>query len=182
MAALLRGCGLPWRVRDKYNAVHDSSTPPPLSADNFITPEAFTSKACARRVCHLCANRLEYKLADGNWLSKQNSINLLHDFLSAPLSRQPLPGSVQFGGAPLNRRDAMGAEAGQAQSPEDVSLKGDEFERTVPCSLLHTAISRFAHRRRRFNAETRRVAGIRKELLFSALLPTATVEVDHRLR
>jgi hypothetical protein len=172
----------PWRVRDKYAVVQDSSIPPPLSADDLITLEVFTSKVRARSVCLQSANRLKCKLGLGRLASTENAISLLHDFHSAPLSRQAVPGSVQSRGAPLDRRDAMDAEADQALSAEGRSLKGGEFEYSLPRPFLHTAISRFARGRRRFNAETRRVAEIRREFFFSALLCTAIVGVDRRRR
>ena len=128
------------------------------------------------------ANRLKCKLAPGRLASTANTISLLHDFHSAPLSRQPDPAAGQLKGAPLNRRDAMDAEADQALSAEGWSLKRNEFERPLPRSFHHAAISRFARGRRRFNAETRRFAEIRREFFFSAFLRTAMVEVVRRLQ
>ena len=120
------------------------------------------------------ANRLKCKLAPGRLASTANTISLLHDFHSAPLSRQPDPAAGQLKGAPLNRRDAMDAEADQALSAEGWSLKRNEFERPLPRSFHHAAISRFARGRRRFNAETRRFAEIRRDsqrVLFLCVSP-----------
>ncbi len=89
----------PWRVRDKYKVVQDSSIPPPLSADDLITLEVFTSKVRARPACLRSANRLKYKLVPGKSASTANAISLLHDVLSAPLSRRPFPGTGRLRGA-----------------------------------------------------------------------------------
>ena len=105
----------PWRVWDKYAVVQDSSIPPPLLADDFITLEVFTSKVCTCRVCIRRANRLKYKLAPSELESIANTISLLHDFLSAPLSRQPAPAAVRLKGARLNRRDATRESRSRSQ-------------------------------------------------------------------
>ncbi len=43
---------------------------------------------------------------------------------------------MQLKQAQINRRDAMDAETDQSQSPEDLSLKGDWFERHLLRSFL----------------------------------------------
>ena len=76
----------PWRVRDKYNAVSDTSSRPPLLADVFIAPTIQTPKVCARRECVLRAHHLVRKLARGKRLSTANSISSLDDSQLAGLS------------------------------------------------------------------------------------------------
>jgi hypothetical protein len=55
--------------------------------------------------------------------------------------RSGLGVTMQLTEAPLNRRNAMDAEADQSQSPEDLSLKGDWFGHPLPRFLCAHRVS-----------------------------------------